>query len=688
MVAIRVTSNSRNFNRAVDLYQQGKDKYDELSEKVDYSDDEKTPGLTPIGDKGLYATPDEPASPFDCDRYPDSPYCGGNPFNIEPVGLDPQIIINQCDIGIRLSPTIGFIKLPPVALVYRKEECRKPPPEPKQDPTQSSSSVWIPPTECNLEGGSLVVVLPDLLKFHEEFIFQDSVVYPERKLAVLDVIATITDIEITSFPDREITYVEFNNVFYPIYPVRFELKYKFKYKAVANDVHVFATGGTNAYMPVGYWQYGVSRIVEFEHDNSLSFTENDLTNINVIYTDRLLPGNNGRYWNSRYPEAMRALKGDEALNIPPLFVNSTVTAPIYSHATSVDSVRKQIGFSHSQQHFTVKIGCLKKGNYDKNPPPSVDKRKCCMTCCTPNNSSNDQLLKLLLKKVDTLATTTDKLSKVVGVEDYPVSLPESLISKDEGFIGNLIPNADVEITSLTKLFAWYIERFDEIMGQWEIPIEIKDSDPTTPGDQPKGIKLPNIAETLAEMFSLAFQTNINSETLLNFATRTLIETGQDKQQNFITYKLLNSLTDWAGFKYKDVKVDLPMSFTPGKQNFDELLKETNVSVGVPEFDEKFGLEGDLMKFRKASAVLDSVYFRKLNPNGDIKAQILDNVKNGLALAKEILEKEGKDFDKFVEDAELGFTNTPGITNTTEPYGRDMSQRPKIKDLTQKNNPTP
>lgn len=81
-------------------------------------------GLIPIGDTGLDRTPDEPAAPTDCARYPDSPFCGGIPFTLTPIGLDPEIINDGCNIGIRLNPAIAFIRLPPVALVYRKPECR------------------------------------------------------------------------------------------------------------------------------------------------------------------------------------------------------------------------------------------------------------------------------------------------------------------------------------------------------------------------------------------------------------------------------------------------------------------------------------------------------------------------------------------------------------------------------------
>ncbi len=274
----------------------------------------------------------------------------------------------------------------------------------------------------------------------------------------------------------------------------------------------------------------------------------------------------------------------------------------------------------------------------------------------------------------------ERTAKVIGIDDYPVKLPKSLITKSEGFPGNLIPDGEVEAPSLTRFLSWYVERFDEIMGQWEIPIEIKDSDPSTPGDQPKGVKLPNMAEAIAEMFTLNFQSYINTETILNIVVRNLIETGTDKQQNFVTYKLLQSLTDWAGFKQKDIKLEMPLSFNPGKTKFDELLKETKVKVNCVEFDDKFGLEADLMRFREAAAILQAVYKRRLNPNGDIKGQILKYLLDTYNAVKKVNDSD-ESFSDFINRVENGFTDIPTVGDPTQPYGRPYAQRPKIRDLT-------
>lgn len=103
--------------------------------------EEPQQGLVPIGNSPFYMTPSEPADPLDCDRYPDSIFCG-NPINSSPVELGVDLVRDECTFGIQLSPTIGFIKLPPFQIVYRNPACTPTPPSP---PVNESGSPYVPP---------------------------------------------------------------------------------------------------------------------------------------------------------------------------------------------------------------------------------------------------------------------------------------------------------------------------------------------------------------------------------------------------------------------------------------------------------------------------------------------------------------------------------------------------------------
>ncbi|MBE9193249.1 hypothetical protein IQ230_23465 [Gloeocapsopsis crepidinum LEGE 06123] len=539
--------------------------------------------LVPIGDTGLYTDIGQPVDPLDCRRYPGSIFCG-NPLSPNALSLSIQIVRNPCNLGIKLTGSLAFIKMPPKYLVYRDPECRF-----------DDESDKISPDDLPLEFSS------DCAHYLVQTFLADGF--------------------------ASAGYVS-----------------PFFFDPSANSATAY---GVNLIDEESF----VTFLTDFGSFNTGSFSA------------RL-----------RFATFFQGPEAEHDYFVASLFIYEFVP-PRLTDSNEYISWRQSLGdFIASNgplKYYRFCNGVYRPTNQQKKPPPpplDQKEQEDDMGCCPQTNA----LLYDLLDKVD-------KLSEIVGVDEFPASLPQSLISKDEGFIGNLIPNPNKEIANLTQFLAWYVERFDEIMGQWEIPIEIKDSDPSTPGDQPKGVKLPNMAEAIAEMFVLSFQSYANSETLLNLVTRNLVETGTDKQQNFITYKLLQSLTDWVGFKQKDIKLEMPLTFSPNKTRFDELIQESIVQVPCVEFDDKFGLEADLMRFREAAGILQAVYKRKLDPKGNIKDQIFDYLLKTYAAMNKIND-DGENFQEFINRVENGFTDIPTVGDATQPYGRPYTQRPKVRDL--------
>jgi len=716
-------------DKASDLYGKGKEayeKYDELTD-IDLNSNDITPGLTPISDSGWYSTPNEPADPRDCDRYPDSMYCGGNPFanplKDSPVSIEPEVIWNQCDRGIKLSSTFGWVKLPPVHLVYRNEECRNRIPRERPVPFQPE----IPP-----------LTLPDLDPNALVGIFLNFKITFNRTITIKGETRLNQAKEFHSIDSLSFSWLDcFCNERYFYGNGILNITDTAK-RLDATDTH-FKTWNDN------YTTYNIIQLAKINEADA-----NSILNLAGCY----IPANQPREMppldltSSYYqfqPQYITLISG-KWVNVASKL--KEIHDEVF-YFNELDDFEQYTKYEHLIEYSIAQVLFFDCTSYQKSPPPlPPDKRKCCMACCPQNSqSNNDQLLKLLLQKVNKLSeivgvdaypgklTKTrpgedgkaeaqeieiktlselvgqvyldvDKASKAIGIDDYPVKLPKSLIEKYKSSGGSTFgeiakalddlsdaanPDGTIstttEVPSLTQLFAWYIERFDEVVGQFEIPIEIKDADILKDGDQPVTIRLPNIAEAIAEMFMLLFQSQVNTEVLINMMTRSMIEGGQDKQQNFISYQLLLSLVDWAGFKTKDVRKDMNLLFTPGKNSLDEFLDASKQSVVVQEFDEKFGLEVDMMRFRKAAAILNSVFFRKINPEGDVKGQVMKYLLNSLDTAKKLDNVKGdknsdSSFEKFLEDAEVGFTQTPGISDSTHPYGRDYTERPRIRDLSQ------
>ena len=272
----------------------------------------------------------------------------------------------------------------------------------------------------------------------------------------------------------------------------------------------------------------------------------------------------------------------------------------------------------------------------------------------------------------------NRIYQVLGCDDYPVTVPQSLITAEGQ------QNGTKQIPTFTQLFTWYIERFDELVGQWEIPIEIKDTDPTTPGDQPQKIKLPNLAEAIAEIMMLLLHTSINSETLVNITTRNLIGSEQDKLQNYKTYMSVESIADFLGFQRKDSFEKMPSLIDPTKEKLEEILQEKQIDVPVSNFDDKMTFKQHLVTLLEAAAITKAVHWQPINTDKDISAQIVKKIKDLKnqfdTVGGETDEQGNNKFDQFINDVEDGFRSYPNVSDPINPYGKPYEQRPKIRKI--------
>lgn len=97
--------------------------------------------LEPLGDTGLFISPNEAVEPTDCERYPNSPWCGGTGTGDDLIGLDPEITTNGCETCITITPSLFFIGLPPLQVCYRSPTCAPLPyrPDPPEtDPAETT----------------------------------------------------------------------------------------------------------------------------------------------------------------------------------------------------------------------------------------------------------------------------------------------------------------------------------------------------------------------------------------------------------------------------------------------------------------------------------------------------------------------------------------------------------------------
>ncbi|MEH2242354.1 hypothetical protein [Nostoc sp.] len=226
------------------------------------------------------------------------------------------------------------------------------------------------------------------------------------------------------------------------------------------------------------------------------------------------------------------------------------------------------------------------------PPPQPPKMECC-----PGQSD---LLKLILKRIGTL----------------PVIVPNSYLTKNGT---QPIQNKNVE--SLTDFIAYFAERFDEVLGEFEINIQIQGDD-----NKSTTLKLPNLAEAIAEMFTMVIHSNMNNELILNIANRILAESGQIKQTSFKNHSALTALIDYAGFHTEMSVEQMPLTFTPGQKSFNTVLKESSQDVSVIKYTQKETLATAIHTLLQAAAIIRGVHYAK-TPGG--QAAVVKKLKEDL-----------------------------------------------------------
>lgn len=281
--------------------------------------------------------------------------------------------------------------------------------------------------------------------------------------------------------------------------------------------------------------------------------------------------------------------------------------------------------------------------------------------------------------IDVIQSFTALVYGRLGLDDYPVKVPKQITEAEP---------ETLEIPHLTRFNSWQTLILDELIGQFPIKMKIEDSDLVKVGDQPVDIKLPNIAETLAEIVGQLIQIKGISDATLNAGLRNLIETGSTRSQSIATYYLLETIQAYLGFKTKQKTEEIEFTFNPtvatgedAEESIAKALEPKTLKIKVEEFDDEQTLEAQLKLLLEGYRIIKSVHFRKLSP--DNKSEWINWIKAIAGLGEGEPNEDGKtDFDVWLEEFERGFTSSSGLDQdlATNPYGRPLNQRPRVREV--------
>jgi hypothetical protein len=225
-----------------------------------------------------------------------------------------------------------------------------------------------------------------------------------------------------------------------------------------------------------------------------------------------------------------------------------------------------------------------------------------------------------------------------------------------------------------------------------VGITLADSDLIKVGEQEQQIKIPNIAEALAELTGMGVVNNAINELTVNMLVRVLTETGVGRQQTIKNYYLLDVIRDYLGVPTNDKTISVPFAFDPmflykggdGKDEFSKFLRPAEVEVDIEEISGNTNLQKSLSTIDRIYALCKAYMTRKVSNQQDIVKLVKDIAKTFDSRPAEGEEPTKDDFDIFLEKIEQGFTTQPGNTMEGKPYGREFTERPKIVRLTKEN----
>ncbi len=272
------------------------------------------------------------------------------------------------------------------------------------------------------------------------------------------------------------------------------------------------------------------------------------------------------------------------------------------------------------------------------------------TCCIP--PANPDIIKRL-----------EQIKSGIGFDGMPVSVPDQIAKDNPG---------QIMIGSLAELHLWQVQQLDGVLGKWPVGIPI----PTPAGTTTVG--MPNVAEAVAEMVGMLVSQQVTAAQILNTSSRAMVQAGSATQQAHLAHLTAKANADFLGYESRPSAVDMPLTYSPGKDLSDGLLSESIAKIQGFQNTDNTDIKAIFAELLQAAAIIRAVYFRRLDPKGDLKTQLRQNIRGQGDFADQAAAGDGDDSDweAYLRQVAEGFRSVTGDAN---PYNRPPTEGPQIKD---------
>lgn len=243
-----------------------------------------------------------------------------------------------------------------------------------------------------------------------------------------------------------------------------------------------------------------------------------------------------------------------------------------------------------------------------------------------------------------------------GFHRFPATLPESLLFDSDKY-KKADDQPNIFIDDALEYQEYLLTNLDAILGQF--PIEFNYEFKENGKSKKQKIKIDNLAETLTELTAILINLQNNSESQLAIGMKNLIETAKGANASIIASDISRANAEYLGFRSKEVKKDVPLTFTPNGEDLAESLKDSTQKIVSFENSDNDTLIDDLKQILIATQIIKSAMVQPFNNKDSFITG--DGIKAQKQSSKE---KSEQDWQEFID----------GMSSTNDVTIRDRSNK--------------
>lgn len=513
--------------------------------------------LVPIGDSSWYWSGNEPVDPRDCDRWPNSPYCSNrlpvDPLDVREISVGVEVSLNPCETCIEVQPSLFGISGPPTVVCKRSPdpECQTKAPDPTTEEDREIS-----PEELQLSPQAPPGKIR--LMYAVTIFWDDTSLGPPTSSAPG---------QVRSLHSGFFAQVDSNGEY--VGALDSQIPEAWSASQSRFDRLYGVWRGNDWIYELGSWYFHISQRARVIPESD---SPSPYNNVSYIFWIDV-----GCQANTKgYSELIRRYQ-DILISLLSNYEDSSYLSP-------VDSIERltRSGLNWEPRFHAISINCQGWPPPSNQPMPTPGDED--MGCC-------DETLELL-----------EAIYSRLGVEEFPVKAPALLVQEGE---------EEEPLENHAQLWAWTAKNLDAVMGQFPIKIRIQDTDPTTEGNQEIELSLPNVAEALAEMFGLAYQSEIQTDLITDILLRLVPEVLATKNAALTGQSYSKANASFLGYPANAKEVPVDYNFDLERLNsLPEFLSDCRKRIVVYQDESRESVLDVLSKLEFAAGIIKAAFYTK------------------------------------------------------------------------------